>query len=176
MDVHDAIRLRKSVRTYLPEQIPDRVLKRVLEAGRLAPSARNLQPWRFIVVKNPSSRKAIARTGRFASFLEEAPAVIVGCGDRETSPKWFVVDVSIALQNMVMAATAEGLGTCWIGSFDGEKVKEILRIPQGLEVVALLAMGYPKEPVVGPSGERSAMNRKPLSEIAMLDEYGKPLE
>jgi nitroreductase len=176
MDAEDAIQKRRSVRSYLPDPIPNEILRKVLEAGRLAPSAANRQPWSFIIVKKPSVRKAISRTGLFAGFLGESPVVIVGCGDKKSSPNWYAVDVSIALENMVIAATAEGLGTCWIGSFDEAKVKDLLKIPKEYKVVALLAMGYPKEPSLRSSAVRLAVRKKKLGEVAMLEEYGKPFE
>jgi nitroreductase len=172
MDVEKAIKIRRSVRSYSQTPVPDAMLRRVLEAGRLAPSASNRQPWCFIVVETQSLRGAMASTGRYAGFLAESPLVIVGCGDIKTSPKWHVVDVSIAMENMVIAATAEGLGTCWIGSFDEAKVKGLLKIPEGYAIVALLAVGYPKKALTAPP----APNRKGLSEIAMREEFGKPFE
>lgn len=172
MDAGKAIKTRRSVRSYAPTPIPDAAVRRVLEAGRLAPSACNRQPWCFIVVEERSVREAIAQTGRFASFLSQSPVVIVGCGDAKSSPKWHVVDVAIAMENMVIAATAEGLGTCWIGSFDGARVKGLLKIPEGYEVVALLAIGYPK----ARTPRKSAPRRKRLGEIAMRGEFGIPFE
>jgi nitroreductase len=172
MDAVKAIKTRRSVRSYDPAPVPHAVLKRVLEAGRMAPSACNIQPWCFIVVEEQSVREAISHTGRYASFLAESPAVIVGCGNKKISPKWHVVDVTIALENMVIAATAEGLGTCWIGSFNESKVNELLKIPDGYKVVALLAVGYPKQ---APS-KTSAQNRKRLEEIVMHEEFGKPFK
>ena len=145
MEVFDAIQRRKSVRTYAPAPLPIELVEKILEAARLAPSAMNVQPWYFIVVTDPEKRKRISKSGRFAGFLKESPVVIVGCGDKKASPKWHIVDVSIAMQNIVLAATAEGLGTCWVGSFDEELVKELLKIPEQFKVVALLAMGYPRK-------------------------------
>ncbi|MBC7218788.1 MAG: nitroreductase family protein [Hadesarchaea archaeon] len=145
MEAFEAIRARRSVRSYLPKPVPEDKIKKILEAARLAPSAKNVQPWYFVVVTDAEKRKKIARSGRFAGFLKEAPVVIVGCGDVKSSPKWYMVDVSIAMQNMVIAATAEGLGTCWVGSFDEALVKEILKILEQYKVVALLAVGYPRK-------------------------------
>ena len=145
MEVFDAIRRRKSVRAYDPTPVPKEKLEIILEAARLAPSAENRQPWYFIVVTDPEKRKQIAKSGRFAGFLKKSPVVIVGCGDRKASPKWYVVDVTIAMQNMVLAATGEGLGTCWVGSFDEELVKRLLKIPEHLKMVALLTVGYPRK-------------------------------
>ncbi|MEM2904086.1 MAG: nitroreductase family protein, partial [Candidatus Bathyarchaeia archaeon] len=122
MEVFEAIQARRSVRAYEPEPIPMDVLSRVLEAARLAPSAENIQPWHFIVVTDAEKRRKLAEAP-FAGFLKEAPIVIVGCGNQKASPKWFMIDVAIAMQNMVLAATAEGLGTCWVGSFKEDRVR-----------------------------------------------------
>ena len=144
MDVFEAIQKRRSVRAYKSTPIPEEKLMKILEAGRLAPSASNIQPWHFIVVKDPEKRKKLAKS-KWARFLAEAPVVIVGCGNQKASPKWFMVDVAIAMQNMVLAATGEGLGTCWVGSFNEKEVKELLKIPENYRVIALLAVGYPRE-------------------------------
>ena len=111
--------------------IRDRI-KLILEAGRLAPSAGNIQPWHFIVVRDVEKRKRLSKA-RWAKFLAEAPVVIVGCGDQRASPRWFHVGVAIAMQNMVLATTGEGLGTCWVGSFN-EEVRELLKIPEIIEL------------------------------------------
>jgi nitroreductase len=145
MEVFEAIRRRKSVRAYTKTPVPEEKLEKILEAARLAPSAENIQPWYFIVVTDHEKRKQIAKSGIFAGFLEESPVVIVGCGDQKASPKWYEIDVAIAMQNMVLAATAEGLGTCWIGSFDEGLVKKLLKIPERFSVVALLTVGYPRK-------------------------------
>ena len=145
MEVFEAIRKRKSVRAYTKTPVPGEKLGKILEAARLAPSAENIQPWYFIVVTDHEKRKQIAKSGIFAGFLDESPVVIVGCGDLKASPKWYAIDVAIAMQNMVLAATAEGLGTCWIGSFDEGLVKKLLKIPERFSVVALLTVGYPRK-------------------------------
>ena len=144
-----------------------------MDAARLAPSALNCQPWHFIVVAGSEKRKDLSK-GVFAKFLAETPVVIVACGDTKASPKWCSIDVAIAMENMVLAATAEGLGTCWVGSFDENQVKALLKIPENLKVVALLAVGYASEKegivrkIIG-----LVRKRKTLDEIASFEEYGK---
>src|SRR5512137_677975 len=144
MEVMEAIMERRSVRAYEDKPVPDDALMKVLEAGRIAPSASNYQPWHFIIVKDPATRKGLSK-GRYAGFLKDTPVVIVGCGSRKIAEHWYKIDTTIALENMVLAATGEGLGTCWIGSFDEEDVKSILKIPEEWAVVAMLTLGYPKE-------------------------------
>ncbi len=173
MDVFDAIERRKSVRNYEPTPVPKDKLEKVLEAARLAPSAGNLQPRHFIVVTDAEKRRALSE-GMFAKFLKQAPVVIVACGDENVAPKWFVVDVAIAVENMVIAAVGEGLGSCWIGSFNESRVREILGIPNKLRVVVLLALGYPIEKESFSSKIlRAVAKRKSLDEIVSIEEYGK---
>ena len=124
------------MRDYTSDAIPAAKIEKLLEAGRLSPSANNVQPWHFIVVTEPEKRKALSK-GMYAKFLKGTPAVIALCGDQQASPKWYVVDVALAGENMVIAATAEGLATCWVGSFDEADVKALLGIPDNYRVLFL---------------------------------------
>lgn len=127
MDFYEVIRTRRSIRAYRPDPIPEEVLNRVLEAARIAPSGSNRQPWKFIVVKDEDLRTKVASACGGQSFIASAPAVIVACG---YDINWnrggymgamsMLVDVSIAFTHLILAARAEGLGTCWTGSFDNE--------------------------------------------------------
>jgi nitroreductase len=166
MEVLDAIKSRRSVRSYSDRAVPEDALTRILESGRIAPSANNRQPWHFVVVTEPERRKALSG-GKWAGFLSECPVVIAGCGDKKRSPEWHVVDVTIALQNMVTQATAEGLGTCWIGSFDEATVKKALDVPEHFSVVAMLALGYSADK---PRGERKA---KPMGEVTSRERFAQ---
>jgi nitroreductase len=174
MDVFEAIKNRKSNRSYETTPIPKEKLAKILEAARLAPSAGRLQPWHFIVVTEAEKRKELSR-GIFAEFLAETPVVIVACGDTKASPDWCYIDVAIAVENMVLAATGEGLGTCWVGSFDEEQVKALLKIPSNYAVVVLLAVGYTHEKVdVAGKLVQLVRGRKKLEDITSAEEYGKP--
>lgn len=174
MDVFDAIRLRKSVRAYDSKPVSNDVLCKILETAQLAPSAGNRQPWHFIAVTDKAKREKFSKSA-YAKFFAEAPVVIVGCGDEEASPKWYRVDVTIALEHIVLAATSEGLGTCWVGSFDENMLKEQLKIPEKYKVVALLAVGYPQEKLDLKKTASSVHNRKKLEQIASYEEFGKPI-
>ncbi|MEM3536589.1 MAG: nitroreductase family protein [Candidatus Bathyarchaeia archaeon] len=173
MEAFEAVQKRRSIRAYQPVPVPKDKLLRVLEAGRLAPSASNIQPWHFIVVTEAEKREKLAQAP-FAKFLKEAPVVIVGCGDQKASPKWFIVDVAIAMQNMVLTATSEGLGTCWVGSFDESQVRELLKIPENYRLVALLALGYPRRKF-DLTGKilHLIRRRKPLEKIVSFEEFGR---
>jgi len=175
-EVFDAIRKRHSVRAYLPNEVPNEKIEKILEAARLAPSAGNAQPWHFVVVKDRQKRKVLSK-GRFAKFLVESPVVIVGCGDRKASPNWYVVDTTIAMQNMVLTATSEGLGTCWIGSFNENQVKRLLSIPDKFKVIALIAIGHRRKKLdLGAKALHFFRKKKKLQKIASLEEFGNPLK
>lgn len=173
MDVFEAIRMRRSIRAYENTPIPKEKIERILESARLAPSASNIQPWHFIIVSDAEKRKTLAKAP-FARFLKEAPIVIVGCGDQKASPKWFMVDVAIAMQNMVLTATSMGIGTCWVGSFDENQLREMLKIPENYRVVALLALGYPRKKVdIQGKILHLVRRRKKLEKIVSFEEFGR---
>jgi len=169
MDVFEAVEKRRSVRSYEPTPVSKDILEKVLEAARVAPSASNRQPWHFIVVTDGEKRKELSK-GLYAKFMVNAPVVIVACGNEQVSPRWYVVDVSLALQNMVLTAAGEGLGTCYVGSFDEKAVKELLKIPDDLRVVVLLAVGYPS---AKESQGRKRREAKSLAEMISHEEYGQ---
>jgi len=163
MSLVDKILNRRSVRRYKPDKIPTDVLNSILEAGRQAPSAVNKQPWHFIVVADSGLKQKLSQ-GRWNKFISESAFTVVGCGDPTASPKWHIIDVSIALQNMVLAAWAQGIGSCWIGDFVEDEVKKLLGIPERLSVIALVSFGYPAE-LPTPHG------KKPLNEIVHYDRF-----
>lgn len=171
MSVFDIMKSRRSVRRYQSKNIPDDILVKVLEAARVAPSAKNLQPWKFIIVRDREKRKKLAAASNDQFFMAQAPVVIAACGflDRcfqhqGNYMKSWSIDVSIALDHLMLKAWDEGLGTCWIGSFREPEVKEILSIPEDVKVLALTPLGYPDE-------EPIDRGRKELGEIISYDEY-----
>ena len=173
MDFYEVIRTRRSIRSYKPDPIPEEVLTRVLDAARIAPSGSNRQPWKFIVVKDEELKRRIAKACHSQMFIAEAPVVIVACGynihynrGEYMGDFSMLVDVSIAFTHLILAARAEGLGTCWIGSFNNEEIKRILGIPEEVNVVAITPLGYPKDEEFREPGPR-----KPLSEIMSVDKF-----
>ena len=141
MSLIDKVLSRRSIRAYAERGIPTPVLNNILEAGRQAPSAGNRQPWHFIAVTDEETREKLS-WGRVNWFIKDAPLTIVGCVQTETG-NWSLVDTAIALQNMVIAAWAMGVGSCWLGAFKEADVKQLLGIPDGWKVVALVTFGYP---------------------------------
>lgn len=171
MDLMDAIKTRRSIRRYKPTPVPEGLLKEVLNAARLAPSADNAQPWKIVVVRDEQMRSRLCPACNGQKFIAQAPLVLVMCGIPEEAYETVggymsshVIDASIALDHLTLAATAHGLGTCWIASFKEDKVRELLSIPQDVRVVALTPLGYPDE-----SPERSS--RKNLEELFTYDAY-----
>lgn len=168
MDCLEAIHARRSIRRYQKEDIPKEDLFKILEAARCAPSAANRQPWHFVVVINPEVKLALARACNGQVWMADAGAIICGLGSPEISEKWYAVDVAIAMQSLILAATALGYGTCWIGAFDEDAVREVLQIPSNWRVVALTPVGVPAEsPAQRP--------RKAFPEVFSIDGFGNPL-
>jgi nitroreductase len=170
MDVMEAIKTRKSVRSYLDKPIEDEKLAAVLDAARLAPSARNCQEWRFILVKERNTRRALAVAANNQAFVGDAPVIIAACA-AETDHvmscgyKSHTIDVAIALDHMALEAVEQGLGTCWIGAFDQQKVKDILGVPEEASVVELMPIGYPSDPTV------KHKSRMPMSDLIMQEKW-----
>ena len=167
MELKEIVTKRRSVRAYEDRPVPEKSLRNILEAARLAPSARNDQSWKFVVVREDKRRQELARAADNQGFVAEAPVVIaavateperiMGCGVPS-----YAVDLSIAVTHMILAAVDEGLGTCWLGAFSQQRVKEILKIPGKYRVVALLTLGFPM-------GEMKVKTRKSLEEIACYE-------
>ena len=150
MDVYEAIRKRKSVRRYKDKDVEQEKLMRILEAARLAPSASNKQEWRFVVVQDKEKRQKLSEAARGQKFVAEAPVVIACCAETDyhemtCGQLCYPIDVSIAIDHMTLVAVEEELGTCWIGAFYENKVKDILSIPDDIRVVELLTLGYPTD-------------------------------
>jgi len=173
MKVMEAIAERRSIRSFSVQPVEEEKLLRVLEAGRLAPSARNMQDWKFVVVKDPGLRRRLAEAARNQEFVGQAPVVIAACGTSDyvmtCGQLTYPIDVAIAVDHMTLAAVEEGLGTCWIGAFYEDKVKEILGVPPTVRAVALLPLGYPAETAKNARDMPMHKPRKPLDEIVVYD-------
>jgi nitroreductase len=162
---------RSSIRSFKPDPVPEEVLKEVLQAGNLAPTAKNLQPFQFIVVREPSRLDELAASYP-APFFREAPAVIAVCTepskgwtrDRHDGKNYTEVDAAIAADHMTLAAADLGLGTCWIAAFDPVKAGEALGLPEGVEPLILLPLGYPNM-------EGREKDRKSLEELVRYEQW-----
>jgi nitroreductase len=169
MEVMKAIQSRRSIRAYDMRGVEKEKLRRILESGRLSPSAGNRQERRFIIIKDAKTRKLICEAARNQTFVAEAPVVIVACSVESEyvmscGQLAYPIDTAIAVDHMTLQAVEEGLGTCWIGAFDEKKVKEILHIPDNVRIVALLPIGYP-------SVVPGSTPRKSLDEIVMWEKW-----
>ncbi len=167
MDVFEAIKRRRSIRTFKNIDVSEEIVEKLIDAARWAPSAGNIQPWEFIIIRNQKTKRRLAEAALNQTFIEEAPVVIVVCADYQRSSRGYgsrgatlycIQDTAAAIQNIHLAATAMGLGTCWIGAFREEPVKKLLRIPEGVRPVAIIPVGYPAE-------QPSPRPRRPLNEI-----------
>jgi nitroreductase len=182
MKLDQILNTRKSVRSFDSRPVNEKDILSIIEAARLAPSACNSQTWRFIFVTHREIIRKICHEAMRPvipnKWLEQAPLVIVGCsqldvianriGSRVTGIEYYQIDLGIAMEHMVLKATELGLGTCWIGWFNENKLKDILEIPKKIKVSALLAVGHPKN---APGKTRK---RKPTEKIVFSEKWGKP--
>lgn len=169
MDIYELIEKRRSVRVFRDDPIPDDILERILNAGRMAPSAHNAQDYKFIVVKDPSIKKEISNACSGQKFVSEAPVIIAGVS---TNPDYLLtsgvpsygLDMAIALDHMTLAAVEENMGTCWIGSFSQEDIKNCLGVPDSCKVVAIIPLGVPYD-------DPGVKSRKSLKELVSYEKY-----
>ena len=154
MELFEAIRGRRSVRRFQEKDVPQELITQLIDAARWAPSAGNLQPWEFVVVRDPELKKALARAALNQMFIAQAPVVIVVCADEirsgsvygpRGSTLYCIQDTAAATQNLLLAAHALGLGACWVGAFSEDEVRRVLGIPLGVRPVAIVPVGYPAE-------------------------------
>jgi nitroreductase len=174
MEIFEAIRGRRSVRAFSEKHVPNDTLSEVIEAAGWAPSAHNQQPWEIIITRDKIKQAQLAEGHRFARFLPNADVVIAVCCElkmrktdsEEPGLQYFEVqDTAAAIQNLLLAAHGKGLGTCWVGDFSEESVKEIFEIPNHYCVMALIALGYPAQV------EREGPDRRPMSEWVHWEKF-----
>lgn len=181
MNVFEAIKGRRSIRRYKPDQIPDAILEQVIEAARWAPSWANSQCCRLVVVKDGATKARIAdalkQGNRSTEAVRNAPVVVVACaemgkagwyhGEMSTDKgDWYMFDVALAMENLSLAAHELGLGTVHVGLMNARKIEDALQVPEGVKVVELTPLGYPDEQPKGPG-------RKDIGEIAFYEKYGQ---
>ena len=167
MDTIKTIRERRSIRKYKSDPVEEEMLHTILQAGRWAPSASNKQPWHFIVIRDKDMRERLADIHDYGRFMRESPVVIVVLGDPKKHPRYHLADPHQAVQNMLLAAQAQGLATCWAGVRDTDlepKFREALDVPDDMRVVCSIALGHADQ-------ERTS-TRVPLDEIVSWEKYG----
>lgn len=152
MDALETIFTRRSIRKYTLDPVSDEDLDLLLRAAMAAPSANNAQPWQFIVVRDQAKREAIAQHHPYAQMAPKAPLCIVVCGElaREKTPGFWVQDCSAAIQNILLAARARGLGTVWTGVHPVEErvagIRQVFRLPEGIVPLGIVIVGHPAQP------------------------------
>jgi nitroreductase len=169
MDVFDAVRTILSVRRYHDQPVPGAVIHRIVEAGRLTASAKNAQPWHFIVVQDRSILRQLGALVPTGPYVAQASLAIVVAIERTP---FAVSDASRAIQDMLLVGWGEGVGSNWVGFVGGlDAVGQLLGVPSERDVLAVLPFGYPAVPV-----GRGKKDRKPLQEVVSRERYGQPFE
>jgi len=173
MDLQEAIKGRRSIRNFKKQNIPEETITRLIEAASYAPSAGNIQPWHFIIVRNPTIKKKLAESALNQHHVEQAPVVIVVCADEKRSSIGYgtrgrtlycLQDTAAATQNILLTAHSLGLGTCWIGAFNEDEAKEAVNAPEGVRPVVMIPVGIPDE-------KPRQRGRKLLSQITHYDGF-----
>ncbi len=164
MDVYKAVRTVLAVRKYQSKPVPADVVKKIAEAGHLSASASNKQPWHFIFVDNPDTLKKMGSMARTGPYIAQAPLAVVVVMEKNPFAE---SDASRAVQNMVLTAWSEGVGSNWVGFHGLDDLKPLLGIPAELDVFAVLPMGYPADKLG--AGKK---NRKPFDEVVYHGKYG----
>lgn len=167
MDVFEAVRTLLAVRSYADRPVPDEAVRRIVEAGHLTASSMNLQPWRFIVIRDRETLRRIGEVVHTGPYVAEAALAVVVAVERTT---FAVSDASRAIQSMMLTAWSEGIGSNWVGFGGLKDVKALVDLPEDLDLLAIVPFGYP----AGAVGH-GRKQRKPLGEIAFSEHYGQPL-
>ncbi|MGM0442544.1 MAG: nitroreductase family protein [Elusimicrobiota bacterium] len=189
MNFKDLVNKRYSCRKYKDKPVEREKIDRCLKAARLAPSACNAQPWEFVVLDDEEKRAEVAGAAAsgaysFSKFIKEAPVLILVLADRGSfmskagslvrNTKFYLMDIGIVSEHIVLQATEEDLGTCYVGWINAKKIKKVLKIPKKLEIPFLITMGYPREdykdkdPIRKRAGSE---NRKSMDDIVSFNKY-----
>jgi len=175
LDVFEAIKNRRSVRAFTKEPVSDAEVEQLIDAARWAPSAGNIQPWEFIVVRDLEIKKGLCKAASNQTFIEEAPVVVVVCANEWRSGRGYgrrgvnlfcLQDTAAATQNMLLAAHALGFATCWVGAFNEEEARRVLKIPDGVRAVAMIPLGHPAQ-------KPRVRLRRPLNEVIHYETFAR---
>jgi len=173
LEFFEVLKLRRSTRAFMDERVSEEDIVKLLEAARLAPSAGNIQPWSFVVVRDIDTKKRLAEAALNQFFINEAPVVIVVCADPDRSKQRYgsrgvnlfcIQDTAAAIQNLLLAVVDLGLGACWVGAFHEDMVIAALKIPENLRPVAIVPVGRPAE-------KSNLPFRRPLEEIVRYETF-----
>jgi len=158
LDLFKAIKQRRSIRAYTREDVSEEEVEKLIDAARFAPSAGNIQPWEFVIVRDTEAKRKLAVAALNQTFIEEAPVVIVVCADEAQSSRGYgsrgvtlycLQDTAAATQNILLAAHALGLGTCWVGAFREELARKALNTPSNIRPVAIIPVGHAADKPAG---------------------------
>ncbi len=158
-DFLEFLKRRRSIRMFQNKMIPDDEIEMILKAARWTPSASNRQPWQFIVIKDKELLKTLSKITIYGYFMAQAPVAIAIVGKISESPNWYIQDTTLASMSIILMAWSLGIGTCWIGSLDREKTKELLNLDKKDYLLTVLPLGYIKGDIPKPTP------RKELKEI-----------
>jgi len=173
LDVFEAIKERRSTRSYTDEKVSEEDVERLIEAARWAPSAGNIQPWEFVIVKEAETKRKLSDAALNQTFIEKAPVVIVVCADVTRSSRGYgsrgehlycIQDTAAATENILLAAQHLGLATCWVGAFRENEVAKAVKAPMNLKPVAIVSVGHPAE-------RRMASQKRSFSEIVHYETF-----
>lgn len=178
MDALECIKTRRSVRRFKDQPIPFELIGNILEAGRLAPSAGNIQEWNFILVTDYKTREDIGLAACMQTWMNDAPVHIVVCSNPGKSERFYgdkgekfycIQNSSAAIENMLLAAHAQGLGACWVGACDEDKVRRAVNIPDNIRVMGIIPIGYSDE-------EPRMPDKYPLTDVVFIDSWGNRIK
>jgi len=173
LELQEAIKGRRSIRNFKKQNIPEEIITQLIEAASYAPSAGNIQPWQFIIIRKPAIKKKLAESALNQAHVEQAPIVIVVCADEKRSSMGYgtrgktlycLQDTAVATQNILLTAHSLGLGTCWIGAFNEDEAREAVNAPEGVRPVAIIPVGIP-------NGNPKQRSRRLLSQITHYDSF-----
>jgi len=178
MDTLECLRTRRSVRKFKDRSIPFELIGNILEAARLAPSAGNVQEWKFILVTDYKAREDIAVAACMQTWMVDAPVFIVVCSDPNKAERMYgtkgenlycIQNSAAAMENILLAAHSQGLGSCWVGACDENKIKTILNIPGNIRIMGIAPVGYPAEEPLMP-------DKYPLTDIVFIEKWGNRIK
>ena len=167
MEVHEAIRTMLAVRAYEDRAVPHDVVRKIVEAAHLSPSSMNKQPWHFIVVRDRDTLRTLGALDKTGPYVAQAPLAVAVCVERES--KFAVSDASRAIQDMMLTAWAEGVGSNWAGWFGLEEVAKLLGVPAKYDVLTIIPFGYPAS-----KAGRGKKKRKAMGEVVSGEKFDTP--